>query len=116
MHIKKSNLFFIYFILYRKDDEERRKEQIKKELENYENELKQDLEKKKEVVDLEQADLQKKEEESVQELEEIKKSVELKKDNIIDFIISNVMKVNMEFPEMVKKRFKEKKKKGKGKM
>ena len=47
MHIKKSNLFFIYFILYRKDDEERRNEQIKKELENYENELKQDLEKKR---------------------------------------------------------------------
>ena len=38
--------------------------------------------------------------------------VESKKDNIIDFIINNVMNVNMEFPEMVKKRF-VKKKKGK---
>ena len=57
-------------------------------------------------------DLQKREEESAKELEDIKNMVESKKDNIIDFIINNVMNVNMEFPEMVKKRF-VKKKKGK---
>ncbi len=57
-------------------------------------------------------DLQKREEESAKELEDIKSMVESKKDNIIDYIINNVMNVNMEFPEMVKKRF-VKKKKGK---
>ena len=38
--------------------------------------------------------------------------MEIKKDSITDFIINNVMNVNIEFPEMVKKRF-VKKKKGK---
>ena len=90
----------------------KRKAQTKKELEDYEASLKNELEEKKRVVDLEQADLQKKEEESAQELEEIKNLVESKKDNIIDYIIKNVMNVNMEFPQMVKKRF-VKKKKGK---
>ena len=56
--------------------------------------------------------MQKKEEESAKELEDIKNIVELKKDSITDFIITNVMNVNMDFPEMVKKRF-VKKKKGK---
>ena len=54
------------------------------------------------------------EEKSAQELEDIKKMVESKKDNIAEYIITNIMKVNMEFPEMVKKRF-AKKKKGKNK-
>ncbi len=36
--------------------------------------------------------------------------VESKKDKIADYIITNIMKVNMEFPEMVKKRFIKKKK------
>ena len=50
------------------------------------------------------------EEESTKELEDIKNMVENKKDNIIDYIVNNVMQVNMEFPEMVKKRFAKKKK------
>ena len=54
--------------------------------------------------------LQKMEEESTKELEDIKNMVENKKDNIIDYIVNNVMQVNMEFPEMVKKRFAKKKK------
>ena len=112
VHYKKSIYFILIFILYRKENDERRKAQTKKELEDYEASLKNELEEKKRVVDLEQADLQKKEEESAQELEEIKNLVESKKDNIIDYIIKNVMNVNMEFPQMVKKRF-VKKKKGK---
>ena len=110
-----SFIIFIYFNIiyfYRKQNEIQRKLQTKKELEEYENELKKDLEEKKGVVDQEQLDLQKREEESAKELEDIKNMVESKKDNIIDFIINNVMNVNMEFPEMVKKRF-VKKKKGK---
>ena len=56
--------------------------------------------------------MEKLEEESNKELEEIQFEMEQKKDNIIEYIIDNIMKVNMEFPEMVKKRF-VKKKKGK---
>ncbi len=107
----KINLYIIKF-LYRKKNDEERKAQIKKELEDFENNLKNELEDKKRIVDLEQEDLQKKEEESAKELEDIKNIVELKKDSITDFIITNVMNVNMDFPEMVKKRF-VKKKKGK---
>ena len=103
-----------FFFKYRKRNEEQRKLQIKKELEEYENTLKKELVEKKSEVDLEKADLEKKEQESAQELEEIKNSVESKKDTIIDFIITNIMDVNMHFPEMVKKRF-VKKKKGKNK-
>ena len=83
-------------------------------MDNYEKQLKLELEDKKKEVDLEQADLQKKEEESAKELEDIKKKVENKKEDIINYIITNVMNVNMEFPEMIKKRF-VKKKKGKKK-
>ena len=82
----------------------------KEELENYENELKKELEDKKLIVDQEQENLQKMEEESKKELEEIKLTLETKKGDIIDYIINNIMKVNMEFPEMVKKRFVKKKK------
>ena len=42
----------------------------------------------------------------------IKLTMESKKNDIIDFIIDNIMQVHMEFPEMVKKRY-FKKKKGK---
>ena len=56
--------------------------------------------------------MQKKEEESAKELEDIKNIVENKKDSITDFIINNIMNVNIDFPEMAKKRF-VKKKKGK---
>ncbi len=83
-------------------------------MQEYENNLKKELDEKKKEVDLEKADLQRKEQESLQELEEIKDGVEAKKDTIIDFIITNIMNVNMQFPEMVKKRF-VKKKKGKNK-
>ena len=83
-------------------------------MDNYEKQLKLELEDKKKEVDLEQADLQKKEEESAKELEDIKNKVENKKEEIINYIITNVMNVNMEFPEMIKKRF-VKKKKGKKK-
>ena len=61
-------------------------------------------------MDQEQENLQKMEEESKKELEEIKLTLETKKGDIIDYIINNIMKVNMEFPEMVKKRFIKKKK------
>ena len=64
------------------------------------------------MVDKEQENLQKFEEDSKQELEDIKLLLETKKVDIIDYIIKNIMDVNMEFPEMVKKRF-VKKKKGK---
>ena len=84
----------------------------KEELENYENELKKELEDKKKMVDKEQENLQKFEEDSKKELEDIKLLLETKKVDIIDYIIKNIMDVNMEFPEMVKKRF-VKKKKGK---
>ena len=84
----------------------------KKELEDYENSLREDLEKKKTEIDKQKENLQKIEEDSAKELEDIKKIVEDKKENIIDFIITNIMNVNLEFPEMVKKRF-VKKKKGK---
>ena len=83
-------------------------------MQEYENNLKKELDEKKKEVDLEKADLQKKEQESIQELEEIKDDVEAKKDSIIEYIITNIMNVNMQFPEMVKKRF-VKKKKGKNK-
>ena len=111
---KKSILiyFFINLFLYRKQNETQRKLQTKKELEEYEEGLKKELEEKKGIVDQEKTDLLKKEEESAKELEDIKNMVENKKDDIIDYIIHNVMNVNMEFPEMVKKRF-VKKKKGK---
>ena len=79
-------------------------------MQEYENNLKKELDEKKKEVDLEKADLQKKEQESIQELEEIKDDVEAKKDSIIEFIITNIMNVNMQFPEMVKKRFVKKKK------
>ena len=61
-------------------------------------------------MDQEQENLQKMEEESKKELEEIKLTLETKKGDIIDYIINNIMKVNMEFPEMEKKRFVKKKK------
>ena len=83
-------------------------------MQEYENNWKKELDEKKKEVDLEKADLQKKEQESIQELEEIKDDVEAKKDSIIEYIITNIMNVNMQFPEMVKKRF-VKKKKGKNK-
>ena len=82
------------------------------ELEEYENTLKKDLEDKKIQVDQEQKNLDILEKESNKELEGIKSIMEEKKDNIIDYIIANIMKVNLEFPEMVKKRL-VKKKKGK---
>ena len=62
------------------------------------------------IVDQEQENLQKVEEESKKELEDIKLTLETKKGDIIDYIINNIMQVNMEFPEMVKKRFVKKKK------
>ena len=62
------------------------------------------------MVDKEQENLQKFEEDSKKELEDIKLLLETKKVDIIDYIINNIMKVNMEFPEMVKKRFVKKKK------
>ena len=99
-------------LLYRKRNEEERKLRNKQELEKYEFDLKKDLEDKKMIVVQEQENLQKLEEESKKELEEIKLTLEKKKDDIIDYIIKNIMQVNMEFPEMVKKRF-VKKKKGK---
>ena len=61
-------------------------------------------------MDQEQENLQKVEEESKKELEDIKLTLETKKGDIIDYIINNIMQVNMEFPEMVKKRFVKKKK------
>ena len=61
------------------------------------------------LVDKEQENLEKYEEESKKELEEIKSSLETKKNDIIDYIINNIMEVKMEFPEMVKKRFVKKK-------
>ena len=64
------------------------------------------------MVDKEQENLQKFEEDSKKELEDIKLLLETKKVEVIDYIINNIMNVNMEFPEMVKKRF-VKKKKGK---
>ena len=79
-------------------------------MEEYENQLKQDLETKKESVDKEKLDLKKKEEEGAKELEDIKKSVELKKEDIIQYIIDNIMNFKLEFPQMVRKRFVEKKK------
>ena len=102
----------MWFNKYRKRNEEERKIKNKQELENYEIELKKDLEDKKMLVDKEQENLEKYEEESKKELEEIKSSLETKKNDIIDYIINNIMEVKMEFPEMVKKRF-VKKKKGK---
>ena len=105
-------IILILFNKYRKRNEEERKVKNKQELENYENELKKDLEDKKLIVDQEQENLQKCEEDSKKELEEIKLSLETKKNDIIDYIINNIMEVKMEFPEMVKKRF-VKKKKGK---
>ena len=113
--ISQFNLIIIIkfiFIFYRKQNEIQRKLQTKRELEEYEEGLKKELEEKKNIVDQEKSDLLKKEEESAKELEDIKNMVEEKKDEIIDYIIKNVMNVNMEFPEMVKKRF-VKKKKGK---
>ena len=70
------------------------------------------MEDKKQIVDQEQENLQKYEEETKKELEEIKTSLETKKNDIIDYIINNIMEVKMEFPEMIKKRL-VKKKKGK---
>ena len=96
----------------RKRTEERTKSKTKEELENYEKELKRELENKKKSVDQEQENLEKYEEESKKELEDIKLLKETKKVEVIDYIINNIMNVNMEFPEMVKKRF-VKKKKGK---
>ena len=64
------------------------------------------------MVDKEQENLQKFEEDSKKELEDIKLLLETKQVDIIYYIIKNIMDVNMEFPEMVKKRF-VKKKKGK---
>ena len=61
-------------------------------------------------MDQEQENLQKVEEESKKELEDIKLTLETKKGDIIDYIINNIMQVNMEFPEMVKKRLVKKKK------
>ena len=72
--------------------------------------IKKELEDKKLIVDQEQENLQKVEEESKKELEDIKLTLETKKGDIIDYIINNIMQVNMEFPEMVKKRFVKKKK------
>ena len=65
------------------------------------------------MVDKEQENLQKFEEDSKKELEDIKLLLETKKVDIIDYIIKNIMDVNMEFPEMVKKRFVKKKKRKK---
>ena len=62
------------------------------------------MEDKKQIVEQEQENLQKYEEESKKELEEIKTSLETKKNDIIDYIINNIMEVKMEFPEMIKKR------------
>ena len=74
--------------------------------------MKKDLEDKKKIVDQEQENLKKIEEDSKKDLEMIKLTMESKKNDIIDFIIDNIMQVHMEFPEMVKKRY-VKKKKGK---
>ena len=70
------------------------------------------VEDKKKIVDQEQENLKKIEEDSKKDLEMIKLTMESKKNDIIDFIIDNIMQVHMEFPEMVKKRY-VKKKKGK---
>ena len=53
------------------------------------------------------------EEDSKKDLEMIKLTMESKKNDIIDFIIDNIMQVHMEFPEMVKKRYVKKKKRKK---
>ena len=114
--MKSIHIFLIKYIIfycYRKQKEEERKLQTKKELEEYENTWKKDLEDKKILLQQEQKGLEKLEEESNKELEEIQFDMEQKKDHIIEYIIDNIMKVNMEFPEMVKKRFVKKKKRKK---
>ena len=62
------------------------------------------MEDKKRIVDQEQQNLQKLEKESKKDLDNIKLLAEVRKNDIIDYIIKNIMDVHMEFPEMVKKR------------
>ena len=88
----------------------RLRELAKKEVADYEIELKNDLLKQKAKVDESKIVLQKAEEDEVKEIEKIKELAEERKQTIIDFILSHVTEVDLTLPDVVKGRVMKKKK------
>jgi len=95
----------------KKQEHEIRKKEAEKEIERFKNEKKEEIEKKKEDLNKQEENLKNVELEEIKEIEKIKNEIESKKDEIINYIINNIIQVDLSFPEIVKKRMVKKKKK-----
>lgn len=95
----------------RKQEQEIRKKEAEREIERFKNEKKEEIENKKKELNKQEENLKNEEIKEINEIEKIKNQVETKKDEIIKYIINNIIQVDLTFPESVKKRMVKKKKK-----
>ena len=95
----------------KKEEHEIRKKEAEKEIERFKHEKKEEIERKKIELNKQEENLKNAELEEIKEIEQIKNEVESKKNEIINYIINNIIQVDLTFPEIVKKRMVKKKKK-----
>ena len=95
----------------KKEEHEIRKKEAEKEIERFKHEKKEEIERKKIELNKQEENLKNAELEEIKEIEQIKNEVESKKNEIINYIINNIIQVDLSFPEIVKKRMVKKKKK-----
>ena len=95
----------------KKEEHEIRKTEAEKEIERFKHEKKEEIERKKIELNKQEENLKNAELEEIKEIEQIKNEVESKKNEIINYIINNIIQVDLTFPEIVKKRMVKKKKK-----
>ena len=95
----------------RKQEQEIRKKETEREIERFKNEKKEEIENKKKELNKQEENLKNEEIKEINEIEKIKNQVETKKDEIIKYIINNIIQVDLTFTESVKKRMVKKKKK-----
>lgn len=80
----------------------RLRELAKKEVADYEVELKNEILIEKQKIDETKVQLQQAEEEEKKEIEKIKQLATERKQTIIDFILGNVIQVDLTLPDVVK--------------
>lgn len=80
----------------------RLRELAKKEVADYEVELKNEILVEKQKIDETKVQLQQAEEEEKKEIEKIKQLATERKQTIIDFILGNVIQVDLTLPDVVK--------------
>ena len=80
----------------------RLRELAKKEVADYEVELKNEILIEKQKIDETKVQLQQAEEEEKKEIEKIKQLATGRKQTIIDFILGNVIQVDLTLPDVVK--------------